>query len=99
MADRLKPLLGNLGAAFEALSRKAAAAESLTDKVRRELAEALRPHLVAASRRGDDLVVIMDGAAWTPRVRYAARELKARLEAAGEPPIATLRVKVRAKRE
>lgn len=99
MADRLKPLLGNLGAAFEALSRKAAAAESLTDKVRRELAEALRPHLVAASRRGDDLIVIMDGAAWTPRVRYAARELKARLEAAGEAPIAALRVKVRAKRE
>ena len=96
MSDRLKPLLGSLGPGFDALARKAAAAQSLTDKVRVELAEALRPHLVSASRRGEDLVVIMDSAAWTPRVRYAARALKARLEQAGEPPIGKLLVKVRA---
>lgn len=98
MSERFKPLLGNLGPGFDALARKAAAAESLTDKVRLELAEALRPHLVSASRRGEDLVVIMDSAAWTPRVRYAARTLKARLEQAGEPPIGKLHVKVRAGR-
>jgi hypothetical protein len=96
MPERLKPLLGNLGPGFDALARKAAAAASLTDKVRAELSEALRPHLVAASRRGQDLVVIMDSAAWTPRVRYAARALKASLEHAGELPIGKLVVKVRA---
>ena len=98
MNDRLKPLLGYLGPRFDALARKAAAAESLTDRVRLELGEALRPHLVSASRRGEDLVVIMDSAAWTPRVRYAARTLKAHLEQAGEPPISKLHVKVRAGR-
>ena len=95
MTNRLKPLLGNLGAGFDALARRAETAQSLTDKVRLELGEALRPHLVSASRRGDDLVIIMDSAAWTPRVRYAARTLKASLEQSGEPTIGKLLVKVR----
>ena len=95
VADALKPLIGGLTPNFEALARKAQAAASLTEKVRLELGEALRPHLVAAARRGEDLVVIMDSAAWTPRVRYGARALKARLEAGGEPPIGKVRVKVR----
>jgi hypothetical protein len=98
MPHRLKPLFGSLGTGFEALAKRAAAAQSLTEKVRLELTEPLRPHLVSASRRGEDLVVIMDSAAWTPRVRYGARALKARLEQAGEPPIAKLQVKVRAAR-
>ena len=97
MPDALKPLFGGLSPGLDALARKAKASQSLTEKVRLELAEALRPHLVAASRRGEDLVVIMDSAAWTPRVRYAARSLKARLEQAGEPSIGKLRVKVRGK--
>jgi len=96
MTDRLKSLFGGLAPGFDALARKAAAAQSLTEKVRLELAEPLRPHLVAAARRGEDLVVIMDSAAWTPRVRYGARALKDRLEQAGEPPIGKLQVKVRA---
>jgi hypothetical protein len=96
MTDRLKPFLGHLGAGFEALARRAEAAQSLTDKVRLELGADLRPHLVSASRRGDDLVIIMDSAAWTPRVRYDARALKARLEQSGEPAIGKLLVKVRA---
>jgi hypothetical protein len=97
MTDALKPLFGSLSPGLDALARKARSAGSLTDKVRLELAEALRPHLVSASRRGDDLVVIMDSAAWTPRVRYAARSLKARLEAGGEAAIGKVRVKVRGK--
>ena len=95
MSDALKPLFGGLSPGLDALARKARTAEALTERVRRELAEALRPHLVAAARRGEDLVGIMDSAAWTPRVRYAARTLKARLEAGGEPPIGRVRVKVR----
>jgi len=97
MTDPLKPLLGGGLPALEALARQARSAGSLTEKVRLELAEALRPHLVSAARRGDDLVVIMDSAAWTPRVRYAARSLKARLEAGGEAAIVRVRVKVRGK--
>ena len=95
MTDRLKPLFGGLAPGLDALARKAAAAQSLTDKVRGELAEALRPHLVSASRRGEDLVVIMDSAAWTARVRYGARQLKERLQALGEPAVGKVVVKVR----
>ena len=97
MSGPLKPLLGGLTPGFDALARKAAAAQSLTDRVRAELAEALRPHLVSASRRGADLVVIMDSAAWTPRVRYGARQLKERLLALGEPAVGKVVVKVRGK--
>jgi hypothetical protein len=94
MSDPLKPLFGGLSPGLDALARKASAAQSLTDRVRVELAESLRPHLVSANRRGDELVILMDSAAWTPRVRYGASDLKARLEAAGEPVIAKVRVKV-----
>jgi hypothetical protein len=97
MTDRLKPLFSGLAPGLDALARQASAARTLTEKVRLELAEPLRPHLVSASRRGEDLVVIMDSAAWTPRVRYGAQRLKQRLEEAGEPPIGKLRVKVRGK--
>jgi hypothetical protein len=95
VTDRLKPLFGGLAPGLAALERKAAAAQSLTETVRQELTEALRPHLVSAARRGDDLVVIMDSAAWTPRVRYGAPSLKERLESGGEPPIDKVVVKVR----
>ena len=97
MADRLKPLFGGLAPGLAALEKKAAAAQSLTDRVRQQLAEPLRPHLVSAARRGADLVVIMDSAAWTPRVRYGAKALCQALEQAGEQPIGKLQVKVRGK--
>jgi hypothetical protein len=96
VTDPLKPLFGGLAPGLENLARQATAAQGLTDRVRRLLAEPLRPHLVAAARRGDELVVIMDSAAWTPRVRYGARALKVALEESGEPAIGRLRVKVRA---
>ena len=95
MTDRLKPLFGGLAPGLAGLEKKAAAAQSLTETVRLGLAEALRPHLVSAARRGDNLVVIMDSAAWTPRVRYGAQSLKERLESGGEPPIDKVVVKVR----
>ena len=95
MTDRLKPLFGGLAPGLVALEKKAAAAQSLTEKVRLALGEDLRPHLVSASRRGDDLVVIMDSAAWTPRVRYGAGALKEKLLLAGEPAIGKVQVKVR----
>lgn len=80
---------------FDALVRKASAARSLTSRVQAELPEAVRPHVLSASRRDADLVVIVDSAAWSARVRYAGRRLKAQLEAGGEPEIGKVRVKVR----
>jgi hypothetical protein len=95
MSAPLKPFAGVLSPGLDALVRKAASAQTLTDRVRGELAEALRPHLVSAARRGTDLVVIMDSAAWTPRVRYGASQLKTRLEGQGVEAIGKVVVKVR----
>ena len=100
MSGSLKSLFGSPSPCLDGLARKAAAksasARSLTEQVRARLPEAVGEHLVGASRRDADLVVIMDSAAWTARVRYAGRALKAGLEADGEPAIAKLHVKVRA---
>ncbi len=95
MSDPLKPLFGGLTPGLDALARKAAAARSLTERVRAELPEAVRPHVLSATRRDADLVVIVDSAAWSARVRYSGRRLKTQLESAGEPVIGKIRVKVR----
>ncbi len=67
MSDPLKPLFGGLTPGLDALARKAAAARSLTERVRAELPEAVRPHVLSATRRDGDLVVIVDSAAWSAR--------------------------------
>lgn len=94
MTDPLKPLLAGLDPALTQLAQKAAAAASITATVRQSLPELLRPHVVAAARRGDDLVVIVDSAAWSARVRYAGPRLKEQLAAAGEVVTGRVRVKV-----
>ena len=94
MSDPLKPLLAGLDPALAKLAQKAAAAASMTVTVRQALPEALRPHVVAAARRGDDLVIIVDSAAWSARVRYAGPKLKEQLAAAGEVVAGKVRVKV-----
>lgn len=94
MTDPLKPLFFGLDSTLARLSERAAAAASLTSKVRQFLPEALRPHVMAAARRGDDLVVIVDSAAWSARVRYAGTRLKAQLAAAGDAVAGKVRVRV-----
>jgi hypothetical protein len=94
MSDPLKPLFSGLGGAFEELARKAATTTSLTAAVQQSLPELLRPHVVSAVRRGEDLVVIVDSAAWSARVRYAGPHLRRQLQALGEPVIGKVRVKV-----
>ena len=94
MSDPLKPLFSGLGGAFAELARKAAATTSLTDAVQQSLPETLRSHVVSAVRRGDDLVVIVDSAAWSARVRYAGPQLREQLAAAGEPVAGKVRVRV-----
>ena len=76
MSDPLKPLFDTPLPGLERLARQAAAAASLGDKVRQLLPEPLRPHVVSANRRGDDLVVIVDSAAWSARVRYAGPQVR-----------------------
>jgi len=94
MSDPLKPLFSGLDASIAQLAQKAAAAASLTVKVQQFLPDTLRPHVVAAARRGDDLVVIVDSAAWSARVRYAGRRLVERLALDGEVVTGKVRVKV-----
>jgi hypothetical protein len=94
MSDRLKPLFAGLDSALEKLARQAAATTSLTATVQAALPETLRPHVVAAVRRGDDLVVIVDSAAWSARVRYAGAQLREQLQASGEPVAGKIRVRV-----
>jgi hypothetical protein len=95
MSDPLKPLFSTPSAAVERLARRARAAASLTSLVVAELPESVRPHVVSAARRDDDLVVIVDSAAWTARVRYAGPRLKERLRDLGQPVEGRLRVRVR----
>jgi hypothetical protein len=94
MGDVLQPLLADLPAAVDKLARRAEAAVSLAEHVRAALPEALRPHVIAANRRGAELVVIVDSAAWAARVRYATRRLQTALAPAPETTFEKLRVRV-----
>jgi hypothetical protein len=94
MSDPLKPLFSGIGGSLELLARKAAATSALADTVRENLPESLRAHVLTAVRRGDDLVIGVDSAAWSARVRYAGPQLLERLEARGDTVKGKLRVKV-----
>ena len=95
MTDRLRPLFSGTLSGVERLAKKAAEAVTLATLVRQELPEPLRPHIVGAVRRADDVVVMVDSAAWSARVRYAGPRLKQRLAELGEPVNGKVRVRVR----
>lgn len=95
MTDSLKPLSASLPSAVRKLERQARAAGDLAATVRAGLPVELRPHLLTAARRGDELVLTVDSAAWAARVRYAGTRLKEWLAAAGQPAVGKLRVRVR----
>ncbi len=94
MGGPLKPLFSGLDSGLRELAREAAAAGELAALVRASLPEALRPHVVTAARRGDDVVVIVDSAAWAVRVRYAGPQVRERIEAGGGTFAGRLRVRV-----
>ncbi|MFO1406482.1 MAG: DciA family protein [Steroidobacteraceae bacterium] len=94
MSDPLKPLFGGPGGALEQLAKRASAVDALAGLVRRELPPPLGEHVTTASRRGEDLVVTVDSAAWAARVRYAGPGLRTRLAAAGQPVEGKVRVRV-----
>lgn len=94
MTDPLKPLFSDLAGSLLKLARGAAEAGAFGASVRECLPEALRPHVVTAVRRGDDLVVIVDSAAWAARVRYAGPRLREQLLERGETVTGKVRVRV-----
>ena len=94
MSGPLKPVFAGLESGLHTLARDAAAAGELAELVRESLPETLRPHVVAAARRGDDVVVIVDSAVWAARVRYAGPRVRGRLETGGQVVAGRLRVRV-----
>lgn len=94
ICDPLKALRSDPGGRLAELVRKADTATELSDSVKRSLPEDVRTHVVTAVRRGADVVVIVDSAAWTARVRYAAAGLREQLDAMGTPVTGKLRVRV-----
>ena len=94
MSDPLKPLFGGPGGALEKLAQRVAEVDALTALVRRSLPDPLGAHVTAATRHGDDLMVTVDSASWTARVRYGAATLRGQLAAAGQPVTGKVRVRV-----
>jgi hypothetical protein len=95
MSRTEKPLFSSPLDGIEGLVRQSARVQALATLVRRELPERLAEHIIGVSRRDEDLVVIVDSAAWSARIRYAGPELKARLGELGEPVAGKVRVRVR----
>jgi len=94
MGRDLKPLFADLHGSLLELARHASKADAFASLVRQSLPEHLRSRVVTATRRGDDLVVVVESAAWAARVRYAGPELRKRLEAAAQPLTGKIRVRV-----
>lgn len=97
MAGLEKSRFGTPLEGLERLARRAAAQDSLATLVREMLPNPLGAHVVGASRREADLVIIVDSAAWAAQVRYAGPRLKEELTVRGEPVAGRIRVKVRGK--
>lgn len=94
MSGPLKPLSELLTAGFSQLARQAEAAGNLTERVRRSLPAPLRTHVLSASRRGVELVIRVDSAAWSAQVRYAGPRLIEALQEAGDRDLSRVRVRV-----
>ena len=95
MPGPLKPLSELLSSGFRRLAEQAEAAHDLSERARRCLGEELGAHVLSASRRGEELVIRVDSAAWSAQVRYAGQRLIETLqEPAAEPPIRRVRVRV-----
>ena len=94
MSDRLKPLAEGLGAAFQKLEQGAKDRLDLTALVRETLNGPEKEHVVTVSYRDETLIVLADSAAWCPHIRYAQREILAKLHAAGETRFTKLKVRV-----
>ena len=94
MTGPLKPLSELISSGFTRLAEQAAAACDLSERVRRRLPEPMRVHVLSASRRGEELVIRVDSAAWSAQVRYAGKRLVEALQEPGTPELERVRVRV-----
>ena len=94
MSDRFKHVAADLGALFTDLERRVQATIDLTAQVRTALQGAEKDHVVSVSCRDETLVVLVDSAAWCPRIRYAHQQVLDAVRATGETRFTKLKVKV-----
>ena len=94
MSNPFKSLADSLGPNIAALEERAKASLDLTQRVRNALADPEKNHVVAASYKADDLIVLVDSAAWCTRIRYTEAELSATLRAAGEKAFTRIKIRV-----
>ena len=94
MSDRFKHVAADLGPLFTNLEQRVQSALDLTERVRTALQGAEKHHVVSVSCRDDTLVVLVDSAAWCPRVRYSQHQVLEALRASGETRFTKLKVKV-----
>jgi len=94
MPDSLKHLFSGLAPSLERLAKAASEADRLAQRIRAALPPEVAGQVVAATRRGDELVVVVSSAAWSAQVRYAGRALREALAADGEPEVKRVRVRV-----
>jgi hypothetical protein len=94
MTNRLKPIGEGLGALFSQLQQRAEASQDLAEKVRASLSGNEKDHVLSASYREETLIIVVDAAVWSARIRYAQEALRKALEAAGEKPFTKLKVRV-----
>ena len=80
---------------LQALRRRAARLESLTQALRAALPEDLAPHVQVANLRGDTVVLAADSPAWLTLLRLQAPQVLRRLRALpGMGALRTLRMRV-----
>jgi hypothetical protein len=94
MSDRFKHVSQDLGGLFADLERRVQSTLDLTAQVRTALQGAEKDHVVSVSCRDETLVVLVDSAAWCPRIRYAHQQVLDAVRATGETRFTKLKVKV-----
>jgi hypothetical protein len=92
----MKSLAESFTPRLKALAERAQAVATLTRRVREALPADIADHVISASYRADELIVLTDSSAWCAQVRYAETDLRERLVAQGLPAFEKLRVRVRA---
>ena len=75
MSRPLKPLSELLSSGLRASRNRPTRLVISPKRVRRCLGEPLGEHVLSAGRRGEELVIRVDSAAWSAQVRYAGRRL------------------------
>ena len=97
MSESMKPIGQQFGPLLADLERRTRETLSLTARVRQILPDPEKDHIISVSYREDVLIVVVDSAAWSSRIRYLQQELLERLRTAGETQFTKINVRVGAK--